>query len=150
MPLGAGRGRPKGIKKTGGRQKGTQNRATQDVRAAIAAFAEGTAAEFVSWVKQTAQGAPKRTELIGKGAKAKTVVLDHGRAPDPAHAAEIYLKAIEYHIPKLARTEVTGEGGKPLIPPAFGVTFPQGFPGAAGAGATTTEDDAADKPGTEG
>lgn len=33
---------------------------------------------------------------------------------DPAKRCDIFLRAIEYHIPKLARTEVTGENGSAL------------------------------------
>ena len=29
-------------------------------------------------------------------------------------AADLYLRAIEYHIPKLARTEVSGTNGEPI------------------------------------
>lgn len=81
--------------KTGGRQKGTPNRATADVRAMIARVAEGKAADFERWLDETARGG-------------------EDRKPDPAKAAELYLKAIEYHIPKLARTEHTGAGGGPV------------------------------------
>jgi len=34
--------------------------------------------------------------------------------PDPARRLDLYLRAIEYHIPKVARTEVTGADGGPL------------------------------------
>jgi len=37
-----------------------------------------------------------------------------GNRPDPAKAADLYLRAIEYHIPKLARTELTGKDGGAL------------------------------------
>lgn len=82
-------------KNTGGRPKGSPNRATADVRAAIAAFAEGNAHKLQDWLDRVAEGSG-------------------GVKPDPAKAADLYLRAIEYHIPKLARTEVTGDGGGPL------------------------------------
>lgn len=78
-----------------GRPKGSPNRATADVRAAIAAFAEGNAHKLQDWLDRVAEGSG-------------------GVKPDPAKAADLYLRAIEYHIPKLARTEVTGDGGGPL------------------------------------
>ena len=78
-----------------GRPKGSPNRATADVRAAIAAFAEGNAHKLQDWLDRVAEGSK-------------------GNRPDPAKAADLYLRAIEYHIPKLARTEVTGDGGGPL------------------------------------
>jgi hypothetical protein len=34
---------------------------------------------------------------------------------DPGKAADLYLKAIEYHIPKLARSEVSGPDGGPQV-----------------------------------
>lgn len=75
--------------KTGGRQKGSENRFTSQARAAIAAIADGMAGEFVDWVRQVAVEKPK-------------------------DAAEIWLKAVEYHIPKLARTELANADDKPF------------------------------------
>jgi len=72
-----------------GRKKGVPNKATADVRAAIALFAESTVPQFQEWINRVAQ-------------------------EDPAKAADLFLKAIEYHIPKLARTEVTGADGDPV------------------------------------
>jgi hypothetical protein len=76
-------------RKTGGRVKGKPNKLTADVRTSMALFAEATMPLFEQWVTRVA-------------------------AKDPGKAADLYLKAIEYHIPKLARTEVTGSGGAPL------------------------------------
>ena len=78
-----------------GRPKGSPNRATADVRAAIAVFAEGNAHKLQDWLDRIADGSD-------------------GVRPDPAKAADLYLRAIEYHIPKLARTEVTGQDGGPV------------------------------------
>ena len=88
---------PKGHPKWGGKAKGTPNKATADVRATVAAFAENNAAKFELWVQATADGDPANNVK-----------------PDPAKAAALYLTAIEYHIPKLARTEVTGKDGDPI------------------------------------
>lgn len=85
----------KQLKNNGGRPKGSPNRATADVRAAIAVFAEGNVHNLAKWIKEVAEGS-------------------EGNRPDPAKAADLYLKAIEYHIPKLARTEVTGDSDKPI------------------------------------
>ena len=62
--------------KTGGRVKGTPNKVTADVRAAIAAFAEANISKLQTW-------------------------LDAIAAKDPARAAELLLRALEYHVPKL-------------------------------------------------
>ena len=78
----------KGIK-TGGRKAGVGNKTTVDVRNAIALIAQDNAGNFARWLNQVA-------------------------ADDPAKAADLYLKAIEYHIPKLARSETTGLDGGPV------------------------------------
>jgi hypothetical protein len=78
-----------------GRPKGSPNKATAAVREAIAVFAEGNAHKLQEWLDDIA---------IGVG----------GNKPDPAKAADLYLRAIEYHIPKLARTEMTGPDGGPV------------------------------------
>lgn len=72
-----------------GRPKGVPNRSTALVREAIAKMAEENAENFNQWLTQVA-------------------------AESPEKACDIYLKAIEYHIPKLARTEVTGAENGPL------------------------------------
>jgi hypothetical protein len=77
----------KGIKTGGGSRAGVPNKATQDVRAAIAAFASANVGQMTVW-------------LAG---------ID-----DPAKKLDLYLKAIEYHIPKLARSEVSGPDGGPV------------------------------------
>ena len=78
-----------------GRPKGSPNKATAAVREAIAVFAEGNAHKLQEWLDDIAMG-------VG------------GNKPDPAKAADLYLRAIEYHIPKLARTEMTGVDGGPV------------------------------------
>lgn len=83
----------KGVK-TGGRAVGSVNKATKDVRAAIALFAENNVSKLEDWLQRTADGDPINNVK-----------------PDPGKAADLYLKAIEYHIPKLGRTEHVGEGG---------------------------------------
>jgi hypothetical protein len=80
-----------------GRAKGVPNKSTAAVRDAIAKMAELNAPRFAMWLDQVAQKSPEK-------------------------ACDIYLRAIEYHIPKLARTEVTGTDGQPV---ALQVTWAQ-------------------------
>jgi hypothetical protein len=80
-----------------GRPKGSPNKSTAAVREAIAKMAEMNAPRFSNW-------------------------LDAVAAKSPEKACDIYLRAIEYHIPKLARTEVTGQDGQPV---ALQVTWAQ-------------------------
>jgi len=72
-----------------GRPLGTPNKSTAAVREAIARMAEDNAQNFAEWLTKVAKESPEK-------------------------ACDIYLKAIEYHIPKLARTEVTGAENGPL------------------------------------
>jgi hypothetical protein len=76
----------KGNKIATGRPKGAENKATKRVREAIANFAEVNVENFSKWVTRVAED-------------------------DPKGAADLFLKAIEYHLPKLQRTEVTGLEG---------------------------------------
>ena len=73
-----------------GRKKGTPNRVTKAVREAIARLAESTVDQVAGWLTTVA-------------------------ADDPAKALDLWLKMIEYHIPKLARTEMTGKDGGPMV-----------------------------------
>jgi len=72
-----------GKRKGAGRPKGSPNKATKDVREAITLLAENNVHKLEEWIAQVAQ-------------------------KDPAKAADIFLRTIEYHIPKLARTEISG------------------------------------------
>ena len=72
-----------------GRPKGAVNKSTKVVREAIARMAEDNADNFNLWLAQVAASSPEK-------------------------ACDIYLKAIEYHIPKLARTEHTGVDNAPI------------------------------------
>jgi len=80
-----------------GRPKGLPNKATSAAREAIAAFVDGNAHKLESWLLAVANGDP-----------------ENDIKPNPAKAFEMFQSVVEYHIPKLARTELTGENGGPL------------------------------------
>lgn len=77
-------------KKTGGRQAGTPNKATLAAREAIATFVDGNADRLQGWLDQIA---------AEKG---------------PEAAFECFTKLLEFHVPKLARQEHTGQNGQPM------------------------------------
>ena len=99
----------------GGRPKGSVNKVTATAREAIGRIADGMAGEFEGWIKAVADGTP--SELDENGQPVKWLIK-----PDPRGAAEVYLKAIEYHVPKLSRTELTDPDGKALAPAIINIT----------------------------
>lgn len=100
----------KGVKKTGGRVKGIPNKSTRDVREAIAKVLGDNSDNFGKWLTEVAEGRKGRVKN-GYGKIVDTWIIK----PDPARAVEIAMNMAEYHIPKLARTELTGAGGGPVI-----------------------------------
>lgn len=83
-----------------GRVKGTPNKSTRDVREAIAVFAQGNVGKMNAWLRDIANG--KQVSSTQNGKRVKRWL----REPDPGKALDLYLRALEYHIPKLARTEL--------------------------------------------
>ena len=65
-----------------GRPKGALNKTTNEVREAIAAFASANVENMSEWLN----------------------AID-----SPEKKLDLFLRAIEYHIPKLARQDITGE-----------------------------------------
>lgn len=81
----------KGRKPGPGRPKGLPNKSTQAAREAIARFVDGNADRLQGWLEEIAQE---------KGAEA---------------AFRCFTDLVEYHVPKLARTELTGQDGQALV-----------------------------------
>lgn len=84
-----------------GRPKGLPNKATQDARAAIAQFVDGNAHRLTGWLDQVANGV---TDQDGN-------FVVH---PNPAKAFDMFQSVVEYHVPKLARTELAGDPENPI------------------------------------
>lgn len=85
------------------RPRGTPNKATADARKAIAAFVDDNASRLQGWLDEVARGVPK------PGKPGEFIV-----APNPQKAFELFQSVVEYHVPKLARTEVVGDPDNPL------------------------------------
>lgn len=71
-----------------GRKKGVPNKATGDVRTLIAKIAEKNAAKIDGWLSRVAR-------------------------KNPAKAIDLYIRMIEYHIPKLSRQEIVKPNSGP-------------------------------------
>ena len=95
--------------KTGGRVAGTPNKATNEARQAIASFVDGNAHRLTEWLDQVANGV-KVIEMDGDDAVEKYIV-----PPNPAKAFDMFQSVVEYHVPKLARMEISGDDDKPLV-----------------------------------
>ena len=80
----------KGQKGGPGRPKGLPNKSTQAAREAIAAFVDGNADRLQGWLDEIA---------AEKGAQA---------------AFDAFSTLLEYHVPKLARQEITGKDNGPV------------------------------------
>jgi hypothetical protein len=77
--------------KTGGRTKGTPNKATVTFKETVTALLQDNSDNIAIWLKQ--------------------VAVDKD---DPGRALDLLAKLAEYAYPKLARTELTGKDGKDL------------------------------------
>lgn len=94
-----------------GRPKGIPNKATTDIREAFKRLIELNIPKFERWLTAVAEG--ETAEI--RDDKGKLVKIVTIRKPDPAKALELMHNLAEYNIPKLARTELTGQGGGPVI-----------------------------------
>lgn len=92
MPRIKGSAKPEGS----GRKPGVPNKTTADARKAIADFVDGNSHRLTEWLDAVANGDPANEVK-----------------PDPAKAFMLFQSVVEYHVPKLARSEVTGKDGGP-------------------------------------
>jgi hypothetical protein len=84
-----------------GRPAGVPNKATSQAREAIARFVDGNAPSMQKWLEQVAEGV--------KNDENKYIVL-----PNPEKAFGMLQSVMEYHLPKLARTEHLGDEDQPV------------------------------------
>ena len=92
-----GSAKPKG-KPRGASRKGIPNKATQQAREAIAQFVDGNSHRLQEWLDKIADGV--RDEVSGGWLV----------PPDPLRAFQSFQSVIEYHVPKLQRTDMTHSG----------------------------------------
>ena len=102
-----------GKKSGGGSRKGVPNKATGDVRAAFALLLKRRADLFDAWIMAVAEGEKEPRVEDGKPVldEQGEPIMKWLRRPDPGYAVTLALNVAEYHIPKLARTEINGEIG---------------------------------------
>jgi len=86
-----------------GRPKGAPNKATGQAREAIAAFVDGNVDRLNGWLDTIANGEPDPED------PKKWL-----NRPDPKAAFDCLMGVVEYHIPKLARTEHAGDPEQPV------------------------------------
>jgi hypothetical protein len=96
----------KSRKKAGGRVAGTPNKTTQQAREAIALFVDGNAHRLTEWLDAVANG----VKTVDAETKEEKFVVP----PNPAKAFDMFQSVVEYHVPKLARTEITGADEGPI------------------------------------
>ncbi len=93
--------------KTGGRVAGTPNKATNEARQAIASFVDGNAHRLTEWLDQVAHG----VKVVDPDSGEEKFIVQ----PNPAKAFDMFQSVVEYHIPKLARHEHTGDPSAPMV-----------------------------------
>lgn len=91
---------------TRGRPAGAPNKATANAREAIARFVDGNSERLQGWLDQ--------------------IAAEEG----PQAAFKCVVDLLEFHVPKLARTELTGKDGGALSVPGAVVFMIQKQPGA--------------------
>lgn len=95
-----------------GRVAGVPNKTTKQAREAFAMLVEGNAHKLEEWLSMVANGVPmtnQKGEVI-----CKDDVPIYRVPPSPKDAIDLVQKIAEYHVPKLARTEVVGDETQPI------------------------------------
>lgn len=82
-------GPPKGVR-YGGRSKGTPNKSTTKARESITKVTNDNAPRIAKWLREVHE------------------------QDGPKAALDMYIKLLEFSVPKLARQEIVGDGGGPV------------------------------------
>jgi hypothetical protein len=96
-----------------GRPKGVGNKSTGMAREAIAKFVDGNAPAMQGWLESVAMGI-QATDKEGKpkfSTEGNPVFIV---PPNPEKAFGMLQSVMEYHLPKLARTEHLGDEDQPV------------------------------------
>ena len=101
-------------KKTGGRVAGTPNKATSMAKEAIARFVDGNASKKQEWLQSVAYGI-QATDKDGNPKYSTDGNPVYVVPPNPEKAFGMLQSVMEYHLPKLARTEQVGDETAPVV-----------------------------------
>lgn len=99
--------------KGAGRPAGSPNKSTAMAREAIAKFVDGNAHKMEKWLEQVAEGVPSMDKDGNFRYDSKGNII-WGVPPNPEKAFGMLQSVMEYHVPKLARTEIAGDKENPL------------------------------------
>lgn len=108
----------RGKKTGGGSRMGKPNKATKSAKEAIAHFIDGNTHRLQGWLDMVAGGV--QVPVVDDAGKPKKdtqgkPLMRFEVFPDPALAFKMVMDIAEYHVPKLARTEITGKDGGAII-----------------------------------
>ena len=93
-----------------GRTPGTLNKVTLTAKVAIAAFVDGNAHRLTGWLDAVADGTPM-LDAQGRQVYDQDGNKVYVTRPNPERAFNLFQSVVEYHVPKLARSEISGPGG---------------------------------------
>jgi hypothetical protein len=96
-----------------GRKAGATNKSTGMAREAIARFVDGNASKMEEWLQSVAYGI-QATDKEGNPKYSSEGNPVYVVPPNPEKAFGMLQAVMEYHVPKLARTEVVGDATAPV------------------------------------